>query len=184
MSPESRQALSQQPRSKECYRCGKTFFQKPHQGENKSRFEGRRFCSRECCGFQNAGRVSPKKLPRGHKECHVCHKLFGYELKAYLLKTRVFCSRGCARRRKAVGPDGTFIGQAGYKLIPNPPGGIKFQHREIGARVLGRAMRRNEVIHHINGDKSDNSPSNLLICTLQYHSWLHAAMRRREKARA
>ncbi len=172
--------MSQQPRSKECYRCGKTFFQKPHQGENKSRFEQRKFCSRECCGLQNAGRVSAKKLPRQHKECPICKKMFGYNLKPDVFKIRMFCSRGCARRRKKLGPDGTFIGKAGYKLIPNPPGGLKPQHREIGARVLGRRMRRNEVIHHINGNKSDNAPSNLLICTNAYHSWLHMEMRKRE----
>ena len=37
-----------------------------------------------------------------------------------------------------------------------------------------------EVVHHINGNPSDNRNENLLVCSASYHHWLHEEMKRRE----
>lgn len=54
-------------------------------------------------------------------------------------------------------------------------GGITI-HRGVAQTALGRPLRRDEIVHHINGEKTDNRNHNLLICARSYHLWLHQRM--------
>ena len=98
-----------------------------------------------------------------------------------------FCSRACShigrfsRERR--------IEQDGYASIVIPSTEkTRSRYRRVKEHIynaeqaLGRRLRRGECVHHINGDKSDNRNSNLLICTRQYHAWLHWEMGRRFQA--
>lgn len=45
--------------------------------------------------------------------------------------------------------------------------------RRIAETHLGRLLQAGEVVHHMNGDATDNDPSNLLVMTDREHKQLH-----------
>lgn len=51
-------------------------------------------------------------------------------------------------------------------------------YREIATLKIGRPLRDDEVVHHINGRHGDNDPENLVVITKAAHVKIHADMRR------
>jgi hypothetical protein len=67
-------------------------------------------------------------------------------------------------------------------IIVNLGGGHRrYEHRLIAGRTLGRPLKRNEVVHHIDGNPSNNAHSNLIITTPSYHAYLHVRIDGPEK---
>lgn len=64
----------------------------------------------------------------------------------------------------------------GYRWQWSHEGKFTPVHRQKAEVVLGRPLRRDEIVHHLNGDKADNRNGNLLICTRRYHQLLHHRM--------
>lgn len=50
----------------------------------------------------------------------------------------------------------------------------KYVHRLLAEKALGRPLKKSEVVHHLDYDRTNNDPSNLVICTQSYHKILHA----------
>lgn len=64
------------------------------------------------------------------------------------------------------------IGKDGYVYITINDKLVR-EHRYIMEQHIGRSLSYNEVVHHINGNKSDNRLSNLEIKSRQLHAEDH-----------
>jgi len=67
---------------------------------------------------------------------------------------------------------GRYLDKDGYVII-NIEGKQVKAHRYIMEQVLGRKLRRDEVVHHINGNRQDNRVENLQVMTIGEHNKLH-----------
>ncbi|WP_084188545.1 HNH endonuclease signature motif containing protein [Salinisphaera hydrothermalis] len=99
-------------------------------------------------------------------------------------KTRTFSATHCQRisESKRAAAEATAVGTSartdGYVEYTRGPHKGRSVHVVAMEERLGRRLRPDEVVHHIDGDKHNNSHDNLALCTRSGHARLH---RREEK---
>lgn len=109
--------------------------------------------------------------------------------KAYRLRHRVLkgydgvrkANHARVKELNSLWKGGRFLNRFGYVVIHVGSGngrigvlkGYDLEHKLVAERSLGRRLKPTEVVHHVNFDKADNRPQNLVICTNGYHRWMH-----------
>jgi hypothetical protein len=144
--------------------------------ESRGILKPKRLCVIDLCGKVHFGKGYCKKhyyllIESRHKNkikkviqplsfiCINCNKEFNR-----LYKKPKFCSKSCCTKYRKK----HFIIKKGYKkiLIPNhiraDKKGYVFEHIIVLEQKLCRALLPNEVCHHIDGNKLNNNPDNLI----------------------
>lgn len=56
--------------------------------------------------------------------------------------------------------------------------GYKLAHRKAIEESIGRALTKNEVVHHIDGDRTNNNIENLVLTDSSGHGKIHGSLER------
>lgn len=54
----------------------------------------------------------------------------------------------------------------------------RHEHRVIGEQIAGRPLQKDEHVHHVDGNKHNNHPSNLVVLTAKEHGKLHSVFKK------
>lgn len=141
-----------------CPVCGKRFVpDRISRGETHT-------CSVEC-----RGKLRSIKQPKIELICKTCGKTF-YRHKSQAESRQPFCSQKCYNvYQRTIKP--VWV-RNGRKFI-RVNGKIMFEHRHIMEQYIDRTLKKNEVVHHINGDPMDNRIENLQLMKRSEHTSLH-----------
>ena len=165
---------SQRPQI-QCLHCGTTFNVFPSQATNGRR----KYCSAKCRNAVNNARLSGGRLGIAHTE----------ESRA---KMAAAAKGKSLRELSSQWKGGKYVDSAGYVHVmidALPPDSqtmarrltsrkYVLEHRLIASVAINRAVLPSEVVHHVNGVKTDNRPENLFVIDRKAHSKEHRKMER------
>ncbi len=122
-------------------------------------------------------------------KCDLCGKEISMPPSQYKRSKEHFCSRQCHMQKMNAELNPTrMTPEVRWKLSELRSGsgeGVTYkrrdgrhEHRIVAERVIGRSLAPGEVVHHINGDKRDNRPENIMVFKNQAeHARWHAQHR-------
>lgn len=139
---------------KVCAICGKKFL------VHEYRKYSSKFCSREC---YHKSTITDKS-----HVCKNCGSVFTNKD-----KNKKFCSVECACEFRRNKQKNAKLSKDGYKRIWLSDGSCIKEHIYIMEQHIGRKLNKNECVHHIDGNRSNNDISNLQLMTIGEHSRLH-----------
>ena len=157
-----------------CLNCGKEFEVFPSaikSGKSKGKY-----CCWNCY-IEARGEIERK--------CLFCGKAFKTKRVYVEMGYGNYCNSNCYGKAKSQKALQAYESKANPKykgikiLVGKYPSGQKryrYEHTLVVEKVLGRSIKPFEDVHHINGNKTDNRNSNLLVCSKSYHTWLHNKM--------
>jgi HNH endonuclease len=138
-----------------CETCGRLFQPRPG---NRGRF-----CSRECCW-------AVQRIPLS--TCEYCGQPFKARADSY----GRFCSRQCSGRwRKGQSSNGGlhFNGTLRRWVIHCRDGTKIYFYRAVAEAKVGRPLTADELVHHVDGDTTNDDPANLAVMSRADHVRLH-----------
>lgn len=127
-------------------------------------------------------------VPKIKKVCSKCGKEY-FKRASSGIRPLSFCTRKCQHdyfhgEKSPTFVDGKMTNNHGYVLVltQNHPrkiaGGYVYEHILLAENILGRFLNKGEIVHHINGNKSDNNLENLVVLPNQnIHCKIHKELR-------
>jgi len=110
-----------------------------------------------CLGHYQVLRDTP---PCSVEGCTRKQKCRGYCSVHYRRLHRTGQLREADPVRDSAPPGSGYVGNGGYRLITRGGRPI-FEHRAVMETMIGRPLRDDENVHHLNGIRNDNRPANL-----------------------
>lgn len=117
---------------------------------------------------------------RFNVKCDYCKTIVSKSRRELEKYDKHFCSNDCkhryfTERNNPMWNGGTSV-QKGYvmkrKSVSDKTRYTR-EHRIVAARMLGRNLKTNEVVHHKDGNRANNDPSNLEVMTRSEHIKTH-----------
>ena len=133
-----------------CDWCGKAIERYP------SQVKARNFCSRACLGAFASKTKNPEQYASLKNLTGASEHMS--ELNRRLNPTRMTAKTRAKLRESRLGTGNGIT----YTKIYG-----RHEHRVVAEQMLGRPLRKGEVVHHINRNKRDNRPENLMVFASQ-----------------
>lgn len=128
---------------------------------------------RPSCKKCNSRTKLKEVLSQDYKRCTSCKKV---KLKKYFHKDSTkkdgyySSCKSCRGTKRPIVYGRKYLDSAGYVRLT---GESEREHRLIMQRIIGRKLKTDEHVHHIDGNKTNNKPSNLQIISASEHHKEH-----------
>lgn len=133
-----------------------------------------RTCSRSCTNKlvwrEVPVRAKRQPDPRVIADCAWCGKPVKWAQRPS--RQGRYCSKTCAGRARTKG--GIAYKTDGRWYVRTRDGGWQLYSRCLMEAHLGQHLTYNEVVHHLNGDKTDDRIENLAVMSRSDHTRMHA----------